>query len=71
MSSELRALVGRLDLETGAAARLCHVNPRTFRRWLGGGRDINPCALQLLRVAETVPGALEWLKANRAGGLTD
>ena len=68
---ELRALVDRLGLETGLAARLVHVNRRTFRRWLAGTRDADPAAVQLLRAAEAVPGLMDWLMEHKAGGLTD
>jgi hypothetical protein len=67
---ELRALIGRLGLETGSAAHLCHVQPRTFRRWLAGTREPDGPAVRRLLVADAVPVARAWLVANRAGGPT-
>jgi DNA-binding transcriptional regulator YiaG len=59
--TELRALLNRLGLTTGAAARLTRTDPRTFRRWLAGEQDPLPSAILLLQLADEVPGVAAWL----------
>jgi DNA-binding transcriptional regulator YiaG len=61
---ELRALIDRLGLTTGATARLTRTDDRTFRRWLTSKRDPPPAAVLLLQAAEEVPGVLAWLMAR-------
>jgi DNA-binding transcriptional regulator YiaG len=58
---DLHALLDRLGLTTGAAARLTHTNPRTWRRWLDGTQEPLPAAMLLLWLADEVPGVLAWL----------
>jgi DNA-binding transcriptional regulator YiaG len=58
---ELSALLNRLGLTTGAAARCTQTPPRTWRRWLDGTQEPLPSAVLLLRLADEVPGVLAWL----------
>jgi DNA-binding transcriptional regulator YiaG len=58
---ELRALLDRLGLTAGAAARLTRTDPRTVRRWLSGEQDPMPAAVLLLQLAEAFPAVLGWL----------
>jgi DNA-binding transcriptional regulator YiaG len=46
---ELRALLGKLNLSTGAAARLLGVNDRTVRRWWSGDAPTPPPVARFLR----------------------
>lgn len=59
--SDLRLLRQRLGLTQDRAARLCGIDPRTWRRYeqppaAPGARQAPPPVLRLLRLLETVPG---------------
>lgn len=62
----LRALLSRLSLTQGQAARLLGVDARTMRKWACGERSMSEPACRLLRALEepSVHGLREWLDAQ-------
>lgn len=61
-TDEFRAALERLGLSQIAAASVLLVDPRTVRRWAAGERDIPGPAVALLRLLDSCPAALKWIK---------
>lgn len=59
--AEIRATRERLGLTQGAAARLCGVDGRTWRRYEAGGHGMHEPVARLLRLLEAVPAVREAL----------
>ena len=60
-----------LGLTRGRAALYFGVDPRTWRRWEAGDREITPCAAKLITICVTLPAAWEALKALADDGADD
>jgi transcriptional regulator with XRE-family HTH domain len=52
-----------LGLTRGRAALLFGVDPRTWRRWETGDREISPSVVKLIALCTTLPAAWEALQA--------
>jgi DNA-binding transcriptional regulator YiaG len=59
---QIRALLARLGLTQGAAARLLGIDARTIRKWCGGERGMPEPARRLLLAIEQVPALRSWLQ---------
>ena len=61
---ELRDIIARLEISQTRTANLLGVDPRTMRRYVGGGAPIPPIVVNAVKVLETM-GADKWTPASK------